>query len=931
MPPVVAAIGAITSFTVAGIQVGSILLSAVVGVGLSFASQALSKALAPKQRKASAAGSTKVTIRDPLAARRLVYGETRVAGTIVYTETTYNNEYLHLVIALCEGPVEAIPTIYFNDEELGTLSEGGLVLTGRYAENVLVEKFLGTSDQAASPTLLAFTEGGKWTSNHRLQGIAYLYVRLLWRQGVWPSGVPNITAVIKGRKVYDPRTETTVWTRNAALCLRDFLLLAPEQGGVGAVESEIDDVSFIAAANICDETVATPEGTEPRYTVSGVIDLDQGSTPQELVQSLLTSCGGRLSFWGGQWHLNVAAWRSPTFTLTDAMLRGPLTVETRVSRREQFNAVKGTFLSVADRWIAKDYPAITSAAFESEDGGTRIYRDLSFEWTDSPYAAQRLAKIELYRAREPITVKAQCKLHAYAVTVGDVIRVTHERWGWSNKTFDVAEAMFVIVDGALGIDLTLRETSAAVYDWSADEATLFEASPATTLPDWTDIGAPEVSLSSGDDELVIGNDGTVISRIRVDLVSTDARTDMWEVSWKLAADTAWTDPVSIGASGQNSWWISPIAAGSLYDVRARAVSVLGTRSPWTTVEDFLAEGKLEPPDDVVSVDLIGSTLIWSYPSPPADFAGFRVRYQSGAVPHWPSATAAHSGLLTVGTFETAAFLNGTVTFLVKAVDQSGNESENPGTVTTTLDGSTFQNVVYTDDLHAAGFPGTIDAGIIDVDDLVGDVTGAFWSANELDPFWNPAQTLFWYADTWGAIDWSTTFTPPGDALDATIYIDSTMTGANQAITYRAPSTALNWGANDAVIYWDGADGETYWEGPGPWVAWPGALTTLRSQEYELRVTISGGAEQPAITAFSLVYTVPDLSEALANIAISSSGSRLPVTKDYRAIEVVAVTVQGTAAVTARVEDKDTAGPLVRCFDGTGSPVNSVVDAIIQGY
>ena len=40
----------------------------------------------------------------------------------------------------------------------------------------------------------------------------------------YASVTPNISAIVKGRKVYDPRTTSTVWSDNAALCVLDYLL-----------------------------------------------------------------------------------------------------------------------------------------------------------------------------------------------------------------------------------------------------------------------------------------------------------------------------------------------------------------------------------------------------------------------------------------------------------------------------------------------------------------------------------------------------------------------------------------------------------------------------------------------------------------------------------------------------------------------------------
>jgi hypothetical protein len=52
-----------------------------------------------------------------------------------------------------------------------------------------------------------------WTSAHRLRGIAYVYVRLKFNQDAFPGGIPNISAIVQGKKVLDTRTSTTAFPR----------------------------------------------------------------------------------------------------------------------------------------------------------------------------------------------------------------------------------------------------------------------------------------------------------------------------------------------------------------------------------------------------------------------------------------------------------------------------------------------------------------------------------------------------------------------------------------------------------------------------------------------------------------------------------------------------------------------------------------------
>lgn len=113
---------------------------------------------------------------------------------------------------------------------------------------VRVEKMLGTAGQTVNAYLNGLVPT-KWTSNHRLRGICYAVVTLDLEEQRFQGGPPNFTFDVSGKKVYDPRTATTAWSQNPALCTRDFLF--GEYGyQVGA--ADVDDAYTTAAANACE-------------------------------------------------------------------------------------------------------------------------------------------------------------------------------------------------------------------------------------------------------------------------------------------------------------------------------------------------------------------------------------------------------------------------------------------------------------------------------------------------------------------------------------------------------------------------------------------------------------------------------------------------------------------------------------------------------
>lgn len=150
-----------------------------VGAALLIGSAANEYLSQKKQAKAmkraieSQASSQNVMVKQAIMDRRIVYGRARVGGIMVYLDSTENNKYLHLVLALCDGPVQAIDEIWFADQ-LVTLDGSGNG-TGKWADKVRVKKYLGTDSQTADTDLINEGETGP-------QAIAFL-VWLIFMSG----------------------------------------------------------------------------------------------------------------------------------------------------------------------------------------------------------------------------------------------------------------------------------------------------------------------------------------------------------------------------------------------------------------------------------------------------------------------------------------------------------------------------------------------------------------------------------------------------------------------------------------------------------------------------------------------------------------------------------------------------------------------------
>jgi len=646
-------------------------LSGAVAYGLAYAvgfvaitvatSWALS-ALAPKPP--TPLQGILVNAREATASADFVYGQVRKGGTISFYESTGNkNKFLHQIIVLAAHEVQQIGDIYINDE-IVTIDGSDFVTGNTWDSKIRIQKFDGSQTQAPADLLSEseLTGSNALTSDFVGNDIAYLYVRYEYDKDVFASGIPLITAVVQGKKVYDPRTSSTAYSNNAALCIRDFIT-----SEYGLNDSAIDDVVFAAAANESDEDVTLDGGgTEKRYTINGIVQ--SNSSIGDVLGQMSTACAGTL-FWGsGYWKLKVGAYSSPVKTLTLDDLRGPISLSTRSSLRDSFNGVTGTFNDADSDFITVDYPAVKSATFKTQDNGDELLLDLPLPFTTSAATAQRIAKLTLYRAREQMSLSADFGLEAFNVEVGDIIAFTNERYGFDEKEFEVLGWKFASNQeaGDLRVNLTLQETSASAFDWNAEEQSII--SNDTTLPDFNTVSSPtNLTLTT---QAPLNADGTTSGSIEVSWdASVDAFVDHYEVEYKIAADADYTGTTT----ALTFHTIAPTIGSTLYDVRVRGVSGIGVKSDFVAAQITSAKDQVAPAKPTglsASAGYRQNFVSWTNPSD-LDLSFIRV------YAHTSNNSAAAN---VIGTVKGTEFAHGdlpeqtTRYYWVKSVDTSENVS-----------------------------------------------------------------------------------------------------------------------------------------------------------------------------------------------------------------------------------------------------------------
>ena len=642
-----------------GIATGGIGWAAAWGafgrhLAVNFVLGYLAEALAPKPQGQELRDNT-VTSRNPTAARKVIYGTTRVGGTIVYMDSSgSDNKYLHLVVAIAAHELTAIDKIYFADEKVWDTG----TYEGDWATHARIKTHLGSTTQTADSDLVS--EIAAWTSNHRLQGVAYLYVRLKYDRDKYANGIPNISATVRGKKVWTGAT--TEYSNNPIWCLRDYLM--DQNFGMAIASTELNASSFSIAAAVCDETVTTSTGTQDRYTLDGVVDL---SKPRNsIIEQMLSSCAGLLTYSGGEFHVHASKYYAPTIGFDESDIIGAISVQTKQSRRNAYNGVKGVFSSTEDNYVLVDYPPVISSTYATEDGDP-LYLDVNLPFTTDPIRAQRLAKLMLLQGRQQISASIPCNLSALKVKAGDFITVSNTHFGWSSKVFRVTGYELNIASGeAIGVTLQVVETSSSIYDWSTSDETPFIAGQATSLPAYYTVNAPSsLSLSNS---VVIQPDGTARPAVDISYTNNDAFTHTFEIQYKKGSE-AYKSIIT----SEDVYRLEDITPGATYTIQVRAINRLGARSAFIS-DTINGEGDSSAPSapSGLSLDAAfnGFHLSWTNPTD-SDLDIIQV---------YESTSSVQANATLVGTVKGDSFFRGGLSdgvtrwYWVKAVDYSGNTS-----------------------------------------------------------------------------------------------------------------------------------------------------------------------------------------------------------------------------------------------------------------
>lgn len=444
--------------------------------------------------------SLEVAITDTGQPGYAIYGEVRVGGVNIVPPITggNNGEFLEQVLAFAVHEVDSYRDFYvddgaFSNSDLAAVtgsSTDGQLNTSKYKDNMWVRRYTGTSTQTVD-YILTNRYPGVFTSDFRGRGIAYAAITYNWGDGKTYRGIPIMSFVIRGKKCYDPRLDSSpganptnpsyiAWTSNPALCWADYAMA--DYGGA-LTTADIDWASVISAANSCDGTVSIPGGgSQKRYTFNCRIVLPTDPDWRQNAKLMIDAMIGRMVRRDGKWFIYAGATRSADYSIAKIDWLAIDSIKTVASRDGgRWNAVSCWYVDASRNWQRVECYRRKNTTYKSADGAEDIPLEIEQPGCNNEYEAQRKAELILRQSRNQIALSGRLGPKYRKIATGDILALDFQEFGWASKLFRV-RSMNLNPDSSVGVGLVEEQAA----DWddlaAADYNTISTTSPPATNP-----------------------------------------------------------------------------------------------------------------------------------------------------------------------------------------------------------------------------------------------------------------------------------------------------------------------------------------------------------------------------------------------------------------------------------------------------------------
>lgn len=444
----------------------------------------------------------------------VVYGSAYVGGTVTDLSITSDNQTLYYVLSICEvtntNSGQLPDTITF-----GKVYWGGKLVqfTNSTSSSItgLLDESTGIVDTTAAGRLefWLYSNGSlnpsrgtgtaidimsnpnlvyKWDSTKLMSNCAFAIVKLTYSQ----------SANIRGLE--QTKFQITNSRSNTGDCFYDYLINT--RYGASIPDSQIDTISLNALTTYSNQSFAYTDSngspaTQPRFKFNGILQTNRSI--MDNLQDMTSCCDCLLKYneVSAKWGVIV---QQPTYTvamnINDSNMISAITISP-LDIAGSYNVVECKFPDNSNQDAFNsttfDLAQIDPALLYPNEPVNKV--SLSLPLVNNDVQAQYIATRTLKSGREDLQVAVDVNFIGLELDAGDVVTVTNNNYGWTNKLFRITKLSQTFTDdGAIIVKLNLSEFNPAVYDDTS--ITQFQPAPNTGIGDPTFFGtipAPIIS------------------------------------------------------------------------------------------------------------------------------------------------------------------------------------------------------------------------------------------------------------------------------------------------------------------------------------------------------------------------------------------------------------------------------------------------------
>lgn len=499
------------------------------------------------------------------------------------------------MLAFAVHEVDSYTDVYADDTKItsaqitavsGNANDGKITAT-KYANAMWVRRYTGTTSQTVD-WILNNRYPTQFPSTSRGREIAYAAMSFDWGDGKLYRGPPLMTFVIKGKKCYDPRLDTSpgadptnaayaALTENPALCWADYAMA--DYGGA-TPSTYIDWASVVTAADVCDDLVNIPGATtQKRYTFNGRVVLPIDPDWRQNAKLFIDAMLGRMVFRDGKWFCYAGAWEAASYSIerTDWLDIGRIkTVAPRDGGR--WNTVRCWYVDPDRNWQRVECFPRRNATYKSADGAEEISLEMAQPGCTSEYEAQRKAEFLLRQSRNQIALTGKLGPRFRKMATGEVVALNFEELGWVSKLMRI-RTMTLDPDGSVDVGLVEEQEA----DWTDLAAGEYNAPSSATVPDVNPTSPSEpqnITITPMIGGVMIDFDPPLVkpigTRYRVLMASSPGDATLGIVAWNGDADFAMIgnlDPTT------KFWWVQAFANSYYSAYSPNSAGTLGRALP----------------------------------------------------------------------------------------------------------------------------------------------------------------------------------------------------------------------------------------------------------------------------------------------------------------------------------------------------------------